>query len=156
MPAAIYSRFVPPKCAIQVPASSSPQPTTSPKPAPSKKEKRSKNHQDHELAQQVEEPGSISNAAQSTLRDIADSPPDAVKKPKKRKRDPAVDDVKGDAEAGSKKHKSILSKFEKVSKKAQEHALKRQEAGEESDDVPEKEQRVLRGRLYPSEGRHDT
>lgn len=64
------------------------------------------------------------------------------KKLKKRKRERAGE--AGDVEASSpKKHKSILSKFEKVSKKAQELALKR----EVNDEVEEaiQEQPVLRG-----------
>lgn len=156
MPAPIYSRFVPLKPAIKDAVSASSQPVASPKPAQPKKEKKSKKHTDHELAQRIEEPETASNSAQATVRDAADSSPKSDKKPKKRKRDPVVDDADEEAEAGSKKHKSILSKFEKVSKKAEEYALKRQEAGEDSDDEPAKEQPVLRGRSHRTEQCQDT
>ena len=157
MPAPIYSRFVPPKPAIRDPASSSPQPAASPTPAAhSKKEKKSKKRSHDELAQPVEDAEVISDAVQDTAQDVAYPSPSSNKKPKKRKRDSAVNDAIEDTEGSPKKHKSILSKFEKVSKKAREHTLKRQEAGEESDDAPAREQPVLRGRYRTEDSVRDT
>ncbi|KAF2683637.1 P-loop containing nucleoside triphosphate hydrolase protein [Lentithecium fluviatile CBS 122367] len=144
MPAPIYSRFVPPKPAIKKHVPSSPQPIPSPPSAQSKKEKKSKskNRQAHERAGGINELEATLDAAQPAEDTVAESPK-AIKKPKKRKREAVADDADAEAEATPKKHKSILSKFEKVSQKAQEHAQRRHDTGVESDDAPAEDQRVL-------------
>jgi hypothetical protein len=130
MPAPLFGRFVPPKPANPAPVSASPPPTATPKPAQPKKEKSKRRHGEE---------------TEATVGSATENPPSSDKKPKKRKRDTVADTADEEADAGSKKHKSILSKFEKVTKKAQEHALKRQEDGEELDDASNKAQPVLRG-----------
>jgi hypothetical protein len=135
--ATMYARWVPPRPATQNKASASPQPASdSPRSSHKKKDKKSKKRVE-EPVQHIEP-----NVPQITPNSVAGAEstdsPRSTKEPKKRKRE----SIHEEDAATPKKHKSILSKFEKVSRKAQEHV---QQHDGEAEPEQEMEPEVLRG-----------
>jgi ATP-dependent RNA helicase DDX51/DBP6 len=148
MPAPLYHRFVPSKPTIRKPASPSPQLASLLTPTQSKNEKKSKKRREHEPIQEINKLEADQSTAGYDARDVTGKSKRPEKKPKKRKRESVADSVIEEDESTPKKHKSIMSKFDKVSKQAQEHAQSLRDRGEESDDAPAEEVQVLRGKAY--------
>ncbi|KAF1950058.1 P-loop containing nucleoside triphosphate hydrolase protein [Byssothecium circinans] len=131
MPAPLYGRWVPPASATK---KTTPSPQPADPPPSQKKEKTPKKRGVTEP--EVPQITIQQSAPEETAPDLARS----AKKPKKRKRESNVDD---NDTASPKKHKTIFSKFEKVSRKAQEEARKQDEEPEQEQDQ-EDEPEVLR------------
>lgn len=100
------------------------------------------------MTEEQNEPEELANPEAMDKDHGAIESPKSLRKPKKRKRESVVEDPDDAADTALKKHKTILSKFEKVSKKAQEKIQNPQglkdSAGEEQEDRP---QAVLHGEL---------
>lgn len=92
--------------------------------------------------------------ARGIKKDEVDRPagtPHSSEKQKKRKRDSNIEERNDPAdEITPKKHKSILSKFEKVTKKAQEVRKRQAEDGDADDASAQGPEEVLRGMLCGS------
>ncbi|CAI6336489.1 unnamed protein product [Periconia digitata] len=146
MPAPIYSRWVPPSAATQANAQLTPSSTANPSPSTRQNEaspsnargsKRSTKHTDTPRK-------AIGNDDYDAEEVASPAPSSSAKKPKKRKRDSIVDEHHGPTdEFTPKKHKSILSKFEKVAKKANKAQDNRDAIGGDEDVLPEGPEEIL-------------
>lgn len=133
-----YTRWVPPSKAasttkILPPAHS---PVSKPHPAPAsleavpQKKKKSKRKSIEQPLEPIETPNDDISYVDA---DVSQQAPDSIKKPKKRKRELKVDGQAEEEEATPKKHKAILSKFDKV-KKAEAARGPAEQAGEGNDE----------------------
>lgn len=122
MPAPLYQRWVPPKPPVPKGAHTASQPSLS-------KPERSSSpvvHEDHVISE-------------------------AVKKPKKRKRDTELKREDNEGEEKSKKHKTILSKYEKVSKTAESRQQQKTEEGSDQEEgIPQEELHDLQPMPQPA------
>ncbi|KAJ4352617.1 ATP-dependent RNA helicase dbp6 [Ascochyta clinopodiicola] len=143
MPGPLFKRFAPPASAIQKqlsPSASSPQERTtdkalSPEAAPPKTEKKEKRKKRSEAAEPVAIPvHSQDHGEDVVMEDVSAEAPKSSKKSKKRKSEV----VEEQDEEVSKKHKAVLSKFEKASKLAEA----RRDQGEADDDAQQPEEEL--------------
>jgi hypothetical protein len=149
MPAPLFKRWAPPKPATQQqspPPASLPIPSRdaastkalSPEAPPANKDKKAKKRRSEATAPVAESPEVQSHADESMDEGADAETPASHKKPMKRKRDARA--VGEDGEDVSKKHKAILSKFEKASKLAE--ARGQLEDGDETDGQQQPEEEL--------------
>jgi len=138
MPAPLFKRFAPPTPATQ--EQSSP-PASSPAPAQNhaseaaapKKEKKSKNRKS-EVVEAVTAPAQTQDHGEDVvMEEVSFETPKSSKKSKKRKSEV----IEEQDEEVSKKHKAVLSKFEKAAKLAE--ARKEQDGAGDDAQQPEEE-----------------
>jgi ATP-dependent RNA helicase DDX51/DBP6 len=123
MSGVFFQRYVPPKSATKeklkiansAPITPRKQPTEAPKDV--KQKKKSKRRSSVEQASAVVESIKVGELHQSVDESV--ETPKSIKKPKKRKRETQEDAQAEVEEATPKKHKAVLSKFERSSKHAE-------------------------------------